>query len=415
MGAAGGVGSVGGVGAAGSVVAAGSGSADGAGAGTVAVGSVVVGSVSGVLSGAGKSPGLMASLSGMAGTRFSVRDHGKIEPYGVEFPDFDTRTAALRGVSSSRSPISRAAVSASWGPVRCGPVAEVTRKTNNPRAEGLGAQSGAGDENRTRALSLGSDGAWAGSMDLASTDTWTLGGRVGRVAPLANLHDSQALIPLVRGIPPIRSRRGPRRRRPGKLHGDKGYDYLYLRRWLASRGIRHRLARRGIESSRHLGRHRWVVERTMSWLSGCRRLHRRYERKPEHFLAFTATLIYHRILTNCARGPRAVRKVPYGLNDGPRLQALRTGHGVMVAYMHLRPSGSEPFGRDGDTLQPPPKRRPPTARPSDPCLTGIPHKDRPPAPSPACPSSSRTERESVTRGSPLGLFWDIRLHQLARA
>ncbi|MGD6741821.1 IS5 family transposase [Streptomyces sp. BH106] len=117
----------------------------------------------------------------------------------------------------------------------------------------------------------------------------------------ANLHDSQALIPLVRGIPPIRSRRGPRRRRPGKLHGDKGYDYRHLRRWLASRGIQHRLARRGIESSRHLGRHRWVVERTVSWLSGCRRLHRRYERKPEHFLAFTsiaATLICHRRLTN---------------------------------------------------------------------------------------------------------------------
>ncbi len=38
----------------------------------------------------------------------------------------------------------------------------------------------------------------------------------------ANLHDSQALIPLVRGVPPIRSRRGPRRRRPRKLHGDKG-------------------------------------------------------------------------------------------------------------------------------------------------------------------------------------------------
>lgn len=25
-----------------------------------------------------------------------------------------------------------------------------------------------------------------------------------------------------------------------------------------------------------------------SWLGGCRRLHRRYERKAEHFLAFTA-------------------------------------------------------------------------------------------------------------------------------
>lgn len=46
----------------------------------------------------------------------------------------------------------------------------------------------------------------------------------------ANLHDSQALISLVCGIPPIRSRRGPRRRRPGKTPGDTGYDYRHLRR-----------------------------------------------------------------------------------------------------------------------------------------------------------------------------------------
>src|SRR5688572_12063513 len=44
----------------------------------------------------------------------------------------------------------------------------------------------------------------------------------------ADVHDSQALIPLVKGIPPIRSRRGPRRRKPGKLHADKGYDYRHL-------------------------------------------------------------------------------------------------------------------------------------------------------------------------------------------
>ncbi|MFE9169882.1 IS5 family transposase [Streptomyces kebangsaanensis] len=115
----------------------------------------------------------------------------------------------------------------------------------------------------------------------------------------ANLHDSQGLEPLVRGIPPIRSRRGPRRRRPAKLHADKGYDYDHLRRWLRGRGIRHRIARRGVESSERLGRHRWVVERTVSWLAGCRRLHRRYERRPEHFLAFVgiaATLICHRRL-----------------------------------------------------------------------------------------------------------------------
>lgn len=91
----------------------------------------------------------------------------------------------------------------------------------------------------------------------------------------ANTHDKLALEPLVRGIAPIRSRRGPRRRRPGKLHGDKGYDYADLRRWLRRRGIPPRIARRGIESSDRLGRYRWVVERTVSWLSGCRRLHRR--------------------------------------------------------------------------------------------------------------------------------------------
>ncbi|MGA5364236.1 IS5 family transposase [Streptomyces purpurascens] len=116
----------------------------------------------------------------------------------------------------------------------------------------------------------------------------------------ANLHDSQALEPLLRGIPSIRSRRGPRRRRPAKLHADKGYDYDHLRRWLRSRGIRHRIARRGVESSNRLGRHRWTIERTVSWLGGCRRLHRRYERKAGHFLAFTAiacSLICYRRLS----------------------------------------------------------------------------------------------------------------------
>ncbi|MDP9613698.1 hypothetical protein JOF35_006036 [Streptomyces demainii] len=37
----------------------------------------------------------------------------------------------------------------------------------------------------------------------------------------ANLYDSQALEPLVRGIPPIRSRRGPRRRRPASSTATK--------------------------------------------------------------------------------------------------------------------------------------------------------------------------------------------------
>jgi hypothetical protein len=62
--------------------------------------------------------------------------------------------------------------------------------------------------------------------------------------------------PLVRGIPPIRSRRGPRRRRPAKPHADKGHDYDHLRRRLRKRGIRHRIARKGTDSSTRLGPHR---------------------------------------------------------------------------------------------------------------------------------------------------------------
>jgi hypothetical protein len=47
-----------------------------------------------------------------------------------------------------------------------------------------------------------------------------------------------------------------------------------------------RLARRGIESAKRLGRHRYVIERTLEWVSRVRRLARRYERKSTHFTAF---------------------------------------------------------------------------------------------------------------------------------
>ncbi|GHE14242.1 hypothetical protein GCM10010339_84130 [Streptomyces alanosinicus] len=48
-----------------------------------------------------------------------------------------------------------------------------------------------------------------------------------------------------------------------------------------------------------MGRHRWTVERTVAWPAGCRRRQRRYECKPEHFLAFVgiaAALICYRRL-----------------------------------------------------------------------------------------------------------------------
>jgi len=102
----------------------------------------------------------------------------------------------------------------------------------------------------------------------------------------ANTNDQQALQPLVCAIPAVRSRRGPRRRRPAKLHADKGYDVVELRRWLRRRGITPRIARRGIESTERLGRHRWKIERSIAWLTGYRRLSPRYERNPSHYCAF---------------------------------------------------------------------------------------------------------------------------------
>ena len=58
------------------------------------------------------------------------------------------------------------------------------------------------------------------------------------------------------------------------------------RRACRKRGIVPRIARRGIESSERLGRHRWVVERTLSWIARCRRLAVRYERRDDVHLAF---------------------------------------------------------------------------------------------------------------------------------
>ncbi|MDT7804108.1 MAG: hypothetical protein QOI78_7541, partial [Actinomycetota bacterium] len=54
----------------------------------------------------------------------------------------------------------------------------------------------------------------------------------------ANTHDIHALKPLVMAIPAIKSWRGPRRRKPAKLHADKAYDQPNLRRWVRDRGIK---------------------------------------------------------------------------------------------------------------------------------------------------------------------------------
>jgi IS5 family transposase len=102
----------------------------------------------------------------------------------------------------------------------------------------------------------------------------------------ANLNDHLMLQDVVDGVTPIRQPVGRPRKRPAKLHGDKGYDYPECRELLRSRNIAPRIARKGIESSTRLGQHRYVIERCLEWTTRFRRLVRRYEKLDSHFLGF---------------------------------------------------------------------------------------------------------------------------------
>ena len=102
----------------------------------------------------------------------------------------------------------------------------------------------------------------------------------------ANVHDSRVFEALLAAIPPVRrTRAGRPRRRPEKVHADKAYDIPRCRNYLRRRGIACRIARRGVETSERLGRHRWVVERTLAWLGQFRRLAVRYERRADVHMA----------------------------------------------------------------------------------------------------------------------------------
>lgn len=94
-----------------------------------------------------------------------------------------------------------------------------------------------------------------------------------------NRHDSIFLEPMLDSMPAINvGGRGHPRRRPVTLHGDKGYDNRGCRAHRRRSGNTARVARIGIESRQRLGRHRWVVGRTVGWLLASKRLALRYDR-----------------------------------------------------------------------------------------------------------------------------------------
>ena len=116
----------------------------------------------------------------------------------------------------------------------------------------------------------------------------------------ANVHDVTQAMPLIEAIPPVRGKRGRPRRRPDQLLGDRGYDSGPLRRALRRLHILPVVAQRGQPHGSGLGVHRWVVERTLSWLHQFRRLRVRFERRADihqAFLLIGAIVICSRFLS----------------------------------------------------------------------------------------------------------------------
>lgn len=114
----------------------------------------------------------------------------------------------------------------------------------------------------------------------------------------ANVPDITAAWPTLQTLPAIRGPRGRPRRKPTCITGDKGYDAEALRQTLRRLGIRPEFPKRRRKD--RLGRRRWVVERTISWLNRFRRLRIRYERRDDLHLAFLqlgCALICHHALT----------------------------------------------------------------------------------------------------------------------
>jgi transposase len=115
-----------------------------------------------------------------------------------------------------------------------------------------------------------------------------------------NRNDVIALEPLLEAIPPVRGRRGRPRQRPDELFGDRAYDHDKYRKKVRAKGIRPRIARRGHPHGSGLGKHRWVIERTIAWYHGMKRLRIRWERRDdihEAFLGLATCIITWRHVT----------------------------------------------------------------------------------------------------------------------
>lgn len=94
------------------------------------------------------------------------------------------------------------------------------------------------------------------------------------------------VLPLMDAVSEVPGRRGAPRKRFKIIQGDRAYDSNPHRRAVRERGGKPLLARRNTPHGSGLGKYRWPVERTLSWMHQNRRLRIRDERRDEIQEAF---------------------------------------------------------------------------------------------------------------------------------
>ena len=111
---------------------------------------------------------------------------------------------------------------------------------------------------------------------------------VVRTGP-ANEPDATMALDMLDAIPPCGGAKGRPRRRPKAFRGDGAYGIKAVIAAVVRRRVQSLLAPYGKARTEHgsgLGKTRYVVERSLSWMSNFRRLKLCYERFGEHFQAF---------------------------------------------------------------------------------------------------------------------------------
>lgn len=112
---------------------------------------------------------------------------------------------------------------------------------------------------------------------------------IGLAIDGANRHDMKLVRSTLESI--VVERPEPSEEQPQGMCLDKGYDYEEVRRLLEEFGFTAHIRGRGEEAkelAQEAGKRarRWVVERSHSWMNRFRRILVRWEKKPEHYIAF---------------------------------------------------------------------------------------------------------------------------------